>query len=477
MKKLIIFLLLLSPVSAQFFPSVQVVSYDVSDTIPPSGIGTIKVLLANYGNVSASIKQAFLYAPGFETIAGDYKNLGSLAPLQQTELTFIFRAPPQEGVYTPEVRIDLETGEDLRYPIPVKISSSPELFVAGLSFHEIGIGEIKDLRIDVGSYGKILAKKVEAELDPLDVSPVDPVGPSKIFIGDVSNESFSLSYRIHVKSGTPENVYSVPLFLRWLSGIDGTRKEDVLSIGMKVSGIKEPSLEVQKEVPASVLPGEDFSVVLKITNKGEVKATGINVIVNLSGVPVTSRGPDNLYIEELLPGENESLMFNFTSGKSPPLGIYSIPVVVSYMSPLGNKFQLETVGIRGIPELSVASISSDPVRIMEGEFATLTIRIENTGSADAKSAIARIDLPFEGDKESVIGKIEPDEDVPAIFILRAGSPGLYSYKISVEYEDDFGSHEFEHTSEIFVYSKRFPIELIVIFAVALLIFYIYRRRK
>lgn len=57
----------------------------------------------------------------------------------------------------------------------------------------------------------------------------------------------------------------------------------------------------------------------------------------------------------------------------------------------------------------------------------MTIRLENTGTDEAISTTANIDLPFEGTKEAFIGKIKPNNDAPAVFSLDGGTGGDYPY--------------------------------------------------
>jgi hypothetical protein len=45
-----------------------------------------------------------------------------------------------------------------------------------------------------------------------------------------------------------------------------------------------------------------------------------------------------------------------------------------------------------------------------------------------------------GGKEAYVGKIEPNNDAPAVFSLQAGDPGNYAYNLTVEYQDDYGMH-------------------------------------
>jgi len=55
----------------------------------------------------------------------------------------------------------------------------------------------------------------------------------------------------------------------------------------------------------------------------------------------------------------------------------------------------------------------------------MILRIENTGTDDAKSVSASVDLPMDGNKETFIGKIEPDNDAPAVFYLRDRDSGNF----------------------------------------------------
>ena len=70
----------------------------------------------------------------------------------------------------------------------------------------------------------------------------------------------------------------------------------------------------------------------------------------------------------------------------------------------------------------------------------LTIRIENTGTGEAKQVSAKVDLPAEGTKEAFIGKIKPGNDAPAIFLLEGMKGGNYPYNLTITYTDDMGVH-------------------------------------
>jgi hypothetical protein len=489
MKKMLVLVLLLvsvSMTSAQLTssvtltPYISVTGYTLTpETLNHNAAGTLKVTIINGGNVSAEISSVSLYAPGFEVLSGKYENVGTLGPLQSLTLNFVLKAPSQDGVYIVQVWVNLVSGQAIRYPIPVKVYGSSNFYVLNTSFTEIGISETKTLTVTIGSTSTVSVKNMEAQLDPSDTSPIDPVGPSKTLIGSISDvDKFTLSYQVYVKSATVENVYYAPLTLTWSNAMDATPVSTILLIGMKVSGVKEPSLEVTKVMPSYIQPGSDFDITLILTNKGESNAAGITVIMNLTDSTISSKGPSRFYINQLVPNESSEVTLSLTSGKSSSTGMYYVPVVITYIGAAGAKTQTEVIGIKGIADMSIKSISHTPIKIGEGDSITLTIRVENVGAGNAKSTKASINIPFDGERSAFLGKIEPDEDAPAVFTLRAGGAGSYKYNISLEYEDDFGTHTVNKSAELVVFSSGIsPLVPIAVIVIALLLFVIYRMRK
>ena len=134
------------PVSAAGDPTVQISEYQVSPSIlMPDSLGTITVVLKNTAS-SASIKEnAGVFANDFTTtkvtdinvnienvqlegkgilvVSNDFAHVGEIGPGQSLPLTFTIRAPPETGMYYPEVWIDTTGGRSTRYPIPVNVNT------------------------------------------------------------------------------------------------------------------------------------------------------------------------------------------------------------------------------------------------------------------------------------------------------------------------------------------------------------------
>ena len=51
-------------------------------------------------------------------ISGNFKQVGEIGPGQSIPITFLIRAPARDGIYFPEIWIDVTGGESVRQPIP-----------------------------------------------------------------------------------------------------------------------------------------------------------------------------------------------------------------------------------------------------------------------------------------------------------------------------------------------------------------------
>lgn len=209
------------------------------------------------------------------------------------------------------------------------------------------------------------------------------------------------------------------------------------------TSLKEASLEVEKDIPEEIRPGDDFTLSLKLTNRGETAAH--DIFVEIGEVQsIYSNNPNNYYIEHLEPGKSREIQLRFKSSKDTPTGTIIIPIDIIYEG-LGSevKKQSETAGIEviGIAELSISNIKTDPLNVKRGDTFTLLVRIENAGDGDAKSVKATItNLPFSGVKEAFLGKIESDDDSPAVFTLIQDKSGSFDYNLQISYKDDSGEH-------------------------------------
>jgi hypothetical protein len=336
-------------------PTVIVADYKVTPSVlQPGDIGTITAIIkhtASIANVreniqssasdiitstdiNVNIESVQLESKDVEVVSGNYKQVGEIGPGQSIPITFLIRAPAKDGIYFPEIWIDVTGGESVRQPIPVNVNT-------------------------------------------------------------------------------------------------------------QIALLKKPAITVSKTIPDSVNPGDDFPVRVVLENNGLSGADEIVVSVNSSTSTIAPKTPNNYHFDRLSKGEKVTLDMNFATDKNAPLGLSPVTLTIRFANADGTyNTQTETLGIpiKGKANIGIASVSTDPERIKKGDPVTLIIRLENTGTDNANSVKASIDLPMSGGKEAYVGKIEPNNDAPAVFSLQAGDPGNYAYNLTVEYQDDYGMH-------------------------------------
>lgn len=346
------------PYASAADPTVIITDYRVTPSVlAPDGYGTIRVTLTNTAtsaslressgvavsgefqttkstDIPAIIDSVNLIGGEIRVIEGSYQHFGAVGPGQSVDVTFSIQAPKKEGLYFPEVWVDINGGKNVRYPIPVNVNSDSLV-------------------------------------------------------------------------------------------------------------LQSPTLVVSKQLPETVNPGESFPVVLLIRNAGSIRASDIVLTTSTSTTSLGSKGPNTITIEPLNGGENRTVTLEFITDRFVAVGLQKIQLGIDYKLPDGTeRHQDETieVPIKGKAELGFVSVDTTPRRVPAGTPFDLTIRIENTGTGEAKQVAAVIDLPMTGNRQSFIGKIKPNNDAPALFMLDGGPGGTYEYNVTITYTDDLGTH-------------------------------------
>lgn len=268
------------------------------------------------------------------------------------------------------------------------------------------------------------------------------IGGNSEFRGDLGPQQ-SVSITFAVEAPETKGIYYAILRVS-VKGSENLMYPIPVNVDMPVSSLRKPMLILGQSGDTSLEPGEGADITVTVYNSGKSTAEDIFIRVAEDNPSLAAAKSQAFHIAELTSGESESFNISFISDSDMEPGVHEIPLETSYSIVDGSTMsQVDaiTLDVKGRAELSIASLKTDPVRISGNQPLDLTIRIENTGTGDAKSTVARIDLPFEGTKDAYIGKIKPGNDAPAVFTLDTGSPGSYDYSLVVSYEDDTGTHE------------------------------------
>jgi hypothetical protein len=216
-----------------------------------------------------------------------------------------------------------------------------------------------------------------------------------------------------------------------------------VNVGTQISVLRTPSLTLGNSFPGMVKPGTKIDGVLAIRNDGSSQADNIRVFINGSPPSVIPASVSSFQIENLQPDQEVRQNITLLIDKNAPTGLIQVPVDLSYAVLDGTiSSQPGSIGldIRGEAEIGITSVETSPSRVSAGTPFDLIIRVQNTGTGEAKTVDATINLSIPGVTEAFIGKIKKGNDAPATFILEGSSPGSYPYTATITYTDDWGSH-------------------------------------
>ena len=268
------------------------------------------------------------------------------------------------------------------------------------------------------------------------------IGGNSEFSGDLGPQQ-SVSITFAIEAPEKKGIFYAILRVS-VKGSENLMYPVPVNVGVPVSSLKKPAIILGQSGDSSLEPGESAGITISVYNSGKSTAEDIFIRVSEDDPSLAATGSQAFHIVELGSGESESFNITFISDSDMEPGVHEIPLETTYNVVDGTTVtQADAIAldVKGRAELSIASLKTDPVRPTGKNPLDITIRIENSGTGDAKSTVARIDLPFEGNREAYIGKIKPGNDAPAIFSLDEVPEGEYEYNLFVSYEDDTGIHE------------------------------------
>jgi hypothetical protein len=207
---------------------------------------------------------------------------------------------------------------------------------------------------------------------------------------------------------------------------------------------KTAILILDSTLTGSQNPGDEIPVMVTVKNSGEMLASDVTLkLENASSTMVAPKNTDLFNLGTIPAGEKKTANVILLSDKKMSAGLVKVPVTIQY-SAIDGTVMTQTTSIDilflGKAELGFVSVDTNPTRLTQDTPFDLTVRIENTGTGEAKQVSAKVDLPAEGTKEAFIGKIKPGNDAPAIFLLEGMKGGNHPYNLTIVYTDDMGAH-------------------------------------
>jgi hypothetical protein len=290
------------------------------------------------------------------------------------------------------------------------------------------------------------------------------------------------TYLLHVDPLAASGTYEIEFRSRW--SINDMASETNKTFKVLVRGAPQLMISNLTVNPERISPKEKFDLTLRVSNEGTGMAREVQVSADMSGLPFVSLDADTKIIKRLDPGEIIQLNYPIQVKDKTEISSYSIPIKMGYKDENGKNISSKSLaGVRvlGKAELAISDIKIEPQNPVIGDLVTVNMRIENSGTGEAKSVKIKLDAPFEGTKSAFLGKIKPDDDAPGIFAFYVTKAGNIPLSASIEYEDDLGTRTVNESLDIHVYkqnenSMMTPI-VVAVPVIGSIAYYLSRRKK
>lgn len=257
-------------------------------------------------------------------------------------------------------------------------------------------------------------------------------------LGPGQSMQFTFSIEAPVKSG----IYYPEV---WIDTSGGKSVKYPIPVNVNTAlGIQKSAILIMdSNLSGSLNPGDEIPVTVTVLNSGDLLADDVTLKIENVSSYVAPKSTDLYHLGAIAAGEQKTVDLVLLSDKKMTAGLVKIPVTIRYNSMDGtpqNQLTSIDVPFKGKAELGFVTVDTNPTRLSEGTPFDLTIRIENTGTGEAKQVSATVDLPVDGKKEAFIGKIKPGNDAPTIFLLEGAKAGTIPYTLTIHYTDDMGEH-------------------------------------
>jgi hypothetical protein len=327
------------PIVTQPGNQLQVVSTALDPPVLMRGdTGTLTVEVANTGTAPVRASRASLQADGPVTVVDDpYATVGEIAAGNRMTFSFRVSAGAPDGTAYPVFSLAVSDGRGLRYPVPVRIDSTPP----AVSFVE------KPDAITAGRGDRVTLSIGNPRQNPLSgvmVTPQGPgftVSPSAVFIGALApNGQATASFNL-----TPAENATIGFEVVYYNGHNRHATVQDLSVDYGES-------KLQADLILSNFVVDQTAGVYRLT--GDVNNAGLSTarsVVIEPGEGVTPADPYPRYVVgSLEPDDFASFELNFRAENRA-----TVPLVLSYRDADGDSFEQRTEASLALNETADAS--------------------------------------------------------------------------------------------------------------------------
>ncbi|HRS93420.1 MAG TPA: COG1361 S-layer family protein [Methanolinea sp.] len=361
------------------------------------------------------------------------------------------------------------------------LAGEPDLSAAIQGRNEFSPGEDVTLRVTIENRGLVdmkfvqsgiieredlpnTAKLVKATLGAGDSPFIIKADPQ--VVGDIpGGKSATVSFAAKIPSDAPSGNYTLPLHVRYSylktaeqygqDAISYTYRDVEETIPLMVRVQPRAMLEVIAMSGEALNAGTEGYLSLSVRNKGYEDARDTVVYLSRNGNSPIVPTDSNIYIGEFPAGSTRDVRFRVSVSRQASEGSYPVDIFCKYTNNEGDTVTSDTVTV-GVPvsgKISFAVVSP-PAEARAGGKTVIKVVYENTGSATARDAQARISAvdPFSSNDDSAyLGDIAPGEKAVALYEVNVDAGAVlkeYGLDSEIRYRDALDNSVISDTMKV-----------------------------
>lgn len=363
----------------------------------------------------------------------------------------------------------------------------------------IKAGDVFTIEALLENTGNVAATDVQVVIDGLKANEIYLSGSAgNHFFREIDSKGTkSVSFQLNTSEKTKQGTYPLTFKVAYKDD-QGEQKENtytyyaVISSGVTESSDKARIKTGQVSYPSSqVGVGQDFSVVIPITNTGLVTSPSVTIIAD-AGVDgmIVPKSANAIVLNDFEPGKTQELTFVFAATSKSESRNYAIGFTVKYETGAltdedAVEYQsfMQYVGVnvnnpesdkkdedkKSVPKIIISRYESDPIVVKAGQNFDLNIAFLNTHSErmikNVKAYLTAVNetekkgnvfTPVGASNTFYIDEIAPKSEVEehlTFYTVPDADPRNYIITVNFEYEDEEGT-EYKSTEQFGINVKQ-----------------------
>ena len=347
-------------------PTVFIERYTVTpQVLAPGDHGTVAVVIKNTASTATLQESSGIVGGSFTTvksvdiptqidaigmegngitvISETYQRFGSIGPGQSATVTFAIQAPLEEGIYFPEVWVDIFGGRNVRYPVPVNVNAknqvlrAPAIVVKKSLPDTVNPGDSFTVRLTLENAGTLRANQVILSVNT-STSSIGVKGPGTLVIDEIdggSSQDVTVDFVTDKKA--PTGLQKVYLTFDYQLP-DGTAKQQRETIEIPVKGRAELGFVSVDTNPPRLAEKTPFDLTIRIENTGSGDAEQVSATIDLP-----AEGTKEAFIGKIKPGNDAPALFLLEGAKA---GTHPYTLTINYTDDMGTHTMTRDMNLR-----------------------------------------------------------------------------------------------------------------------------------